>query len=71
MLMYVIFEELSVITFVDFFPELFYLLLRVNAVNHDKTSGDVILITILLLLITLILVEYESLLIELLIYRLD
>lgn len=71
MLMYVIFEELGVITFVDFFPELFNLLLRVNVVNHEKTSGDVIFITILLLLISLILVEYESLLIELLIYRLD
>lgn len=71
MLMYVIFEELRVISFVDFFPELFYLLLRVNVVNHEKTSGDVIFITILLLLISLILVEYESLLIELLIYRLD
>ncbi len=63
MLMYVIFEELHVITFVDFFPELFYLLLRVNAVNYDKTSGDFIFITILLMLISLILVEYESLLI--------
>lgn len=61
MLMYVIFEELGVITFLDFFPEMFYLVLSVTMLNHYKTRLNLILCIILLLLLHL-LVEQKWLL---------
>jgi hypothetical protein len=72
MFMYVIFEKLRVITFVDFFPELFDLLFRINPVNHHKFRCDIILtISLQLLLLLLVIVEYEGLLVEFLVDWLD